>query len=67
MALTTPVDYSIPLLDINIDKTEQLFDLNVFFFLWVTQAYVPVLLKSRSGMLVNNNSIVSMLFDTLLV
>ncbi|KAK8070928.1 IBR finger domain protein [Apiospora hydei] len=54
--------YSLPLLDIDLDKARNLFDLNVFSMLAVTRAYMPLLMKSQSptgGMLVNHTSAAS--------
>ncbi|KAF7553417.1 hypothetical protein G7Z17_g3668 [Cylindrodendrum hubeiense] len=52
--------YSMPLLDLDMDKTRDLFDLNVFSLITMTRAYFPLLRKStRKPMLVNNTSVVS--------
>jgi 1-acylglycerone phosphate reductase len=49
--------YSMPLLDLDINKARELFDLNVWSVLSVTRAYMPLLLKStRGGIVVNNTS-----------
>jgi len=54
--------YSMPILDIEIPKLKQVFELNVFSVIAVTQAFAPLLLKStRGGMVINNTSIVSVL------
>ena len=54
--------YSMPLTDASISEARRLFDLNVWSMLAVTQAFLPLLLKSRQGgMIVNNTSIVSVL------
>ncbi|KAI1198791.1 hypothetical protein F5X97DRAFT_298281 [Nemania serpens] len=53
--------YSLPLMDIDIDKARELFDLNVFSVLRVTRAFVPLLLKSKhGGMIINNTSAASL-------
>ncbi|KAK8024083.1 IBR finger domain protein [Apiospora rasikravindrae] len=54
--------YSLPLLDIDLDKARNLFELNVFSMLAVTRAYMPLLMKSQhptGGMLVNHTSAAS--------
>jgi 1-acylglycerone phosphate reductase len=51
--------YSIPLTDANIDMGRKLFDLNVWAVLAVTQTFVPLLLKSSGGIIVNNTSVAS--------
>lgn len=53
--------YSMPLMDVDMAKARELFDLNVFSILTVTQAYLPLLMKSTggSGMVINNTSITS--------
>ncbi|KAK0622045.1 hypothetical protein B0T17DRAFT_309685 [Bombardia bombarda] len=50
--------YSLPLIDIDIAKARELFDLNVFSLLSVTRAFLPLLLKSthKGGALVINNT-----------
>lgn len=55
--------YSMPLMDLDIGKTRQLFDLNVFSLISVTKAFLPLLMESkithggiRGGMVVNNTS-----------
>lgn len=52
--------YSMPVSDISIAEAKKLFDLNVWSYLAVTQAFLPLLLKSK-GMIVNNTSIASVL------
>jgi 1-acylglycerone phosphate reductase len=51
--------YSIPLTDADIDMGRKLFDLNVWAVLAVIQAFIPLLLKSSRGILVNNTSVAS--------
>lgn len=51
--------YSIPIIDANIYTSRKLFDLNVWAVLAVTQAFIPLLLKSEGGILVNNTSVAS--------
>ncbi len=48
--------YSLPLLDIDIEKVRELFDLNVFSLLRVTRAFFPLLVKSTAGAMVINNT-----------
>ena len=50
--------YSMPVSDLSIPEAKKLFDLNVWSYLAVTQAFLPLLLKSK-GMIVNQTSIVS--------
>lgn len=55
--------YSMPILDLDISKAKELFDLNVWSVLAVTRAFIPLLFKSTypsGGMLVNNTSIASL-------
>ncbi|KAJ5181267.1 Short-chain dehydrogenase/reductase SDR [Penicillium cf. griseofulvum] len=51
--------YSMPVSDLSIPEAKKLFDLNVWSYLAVTQAFLPLLLKSK-GMIVNNTSVVSL-------
>jgi 1-acylglycerone phosphate reductase len=54
--------YSMPILDIEIPKLRDLFELNVYSVVSVTQAFIPLLLKSTQGaMVINNTSIVSVM------
>jgi len=55
--------YSMPLLDLDLAKTRDLFDLNVFSLITTTRAFLPLLRKSttthggvRGGIVVNNTS-----------
>lgn len=49
--------HSMPLMDLDIDKARQLFELNTFSVVSVTRAFLPLLLKStHGGMVVNNTS-----------
>lgn len=50
--------YSMPVSDISIPEAKRLFDLNVWSYLAVTQAFLPLLLQSK-GMVVNQTSIAS--------
>ncbi|KAI1658412.1 hypothetical protein F4813DRAFT_395758 [Daldinia decipiens] len=50
--------YSLPLMDIDIGKAQELFDLNVFSIIRMTRAFLPLLIESGS-MVVNNTSAVS--------
>jgi 1-acylglycerone phosphate reductase len=49
--------YSMPVSDISILEAKKLFDLNVWSYLATTQAFLPLLLKSSSGMIVNQTSV----------
>ena len=56
-----------PLADASIDKGRELFELNVWAVLRVTQAFLPLLMKSaHGGMIVNNTSIGSVVSTPLL-
>lgn len=48
--------YSMPLLDIDIAKARELFDLNVWSLISVTRAFFPLLRKSSHGAMVVNNT-----------
>lgn len=50
--------YSMPLLDLDLQKTRDLFELNVFSLISVTRAFFPLLVKSTHGgsMVINNTS-----------
>lgn len=47
--------YAMPISDLSIAAAKELFDLNVWSYLAVTQAFLPLLLKSK-GMIVNQTS-----------
>ncbi|CAF9923123.1 MAG: hypothetical protein ALECFALPRED_002305 [Alectoria fallacina] len=50
--------YSMPLVDASLGKAREVFELNVFSIIAMTQAFMPLLLKSEHGaMIVNNTSI----------
>jgi 1-acylglycerone phosphate reductase len=52
--------YGMPLADTDITEAKKCYDLNVWALLAVTQAFMPLLLESRRGaMIVNNTSIAS--------
>ncbi|MCJ1388275.1 hypothetical protein MMC18_001120 [Xylographa bjoerkii] len=51
--------YSMPLADASISEGQKLFDLNVWAVLAVTQAFLPLLLKSKHGALVANQTSIS--------
>ncbi|KAI1113550.1 hypothetical protein F5Y14DRAFT_417573 [Nemania sp. NC0429] len=54
--------YCLPLMDVDIDKARELFDLNVFSILRVTRAFLPLLLESKhGGLVINHTSAVSMI------
>ncbi|CAF9924267.1 MAG: hypothetical protein ALECFALPRED_002717 [Alectoria fallacina] len=48
--------YAMPFSDLSIAEGKKLFDLNVWSYLAVTQAFLPLLLQSK-GMIVNNTSV----------
>jgi 1-acylglycerone phosphate reductase len=50
--------YTMPFSDLSILKAKELFDLNVWSYIAVTQAFLPLLLKSK-GMIVNQTSLAS--------
>ena len=50
--------YSMPFSDLSIPEAKKLFDVNVWSYLAVTQAFLPLLLASK-GMIVNQTSIVA--------
>jgi 1-acylglycerone phosphate reductase len=52
--------YYMPMSDLSIPEAKKLFDLNVWAYLAVTQAFLPLLLKSK-GMIVNHTSSASVL------
>jgi 1-acylglycerone phosphate reductase len=51
--------YNMPFSDMSIKTARELFDLNVWSYLAVSQAFLPLLLKSK-GMIVNQTSIASL-------
>ena len=54
------VQYTMPVSDMSIPEAKKLFDLNVWSYLAMTQAFLPLLLKSsKGGMIVNQTSIAS--------
>lgn len=50
--------YSMPISDISLEESKKVFDSNVWAQLAVTQAFLPLMLKSN-GMIVNQTSVVS--------
>lgn len=52
--------YSMPIADISLEQSKKVFDSNVWAQLAVTQAFLPLLLKSK-GMIVNQTSVVSVM------
>jgi len=50
--------YNMPVSDIEVDEAKKLFDLNVWSYITVTQAFLPFLIKSK-GMVINNTSVSS--------
>lgn len=51
--------YGMPVSDLSIPEAKKLFDLNVWSYLAVTQAFLPLLLKSK-GLIVNHTSVASL-------
>lgn len=49
--------FLMPMADVSIPEAKKLFDLNVWAHIAVTQAFLPLLLKSSKGMIVNQTSI----------
>lgn len=49
-------EYLMPMADVNIAEAKRLFDLNVWSYVEVTQAFLPLLLKSPHGGLVINQT-----------
>ncbi len=52
--------YNMPVLDVDISAAKALFDVNFFAVLAVTQAFMPLLVKSQ-GVVINNTSVVAVL------
>ncbi|GAM90042.1 hypothetical protein ANO11243_080820 [Dothideomycetidae sp. 11243] len=52
--------YSMPISDLSIPQAKQLFDLNVWSYIAVTQAFLPLLLRSK-GTIVNNTSVAGLM------
>lgn len=51
-------EYLMPVADVNIAEAKRLFDLNVWSYIEVTQAFLPLLLKSpHGGLVVNQTSV----------
>lgn len=51
--------YSMPLVDVSLEKGRDAFDLNVFSIIAMTQAFMPLLLKSEHGPIIVNNTSIS--------
>lgn len=49
--------FLMPVVDISIPEAKKTFDLNVWSYIAVTQAFLPLLLQSTKGMIVNQTSI----------
>lgn len=49
--------FLMPMADVSIPEAKKLFDLNVWSHIAMTQAFLPLLLKSSKGMIVNQTSI----------
>ncbi|KAJ5092593.1 NADPH-dependent 1-acyldihydroxyacetone phosphate reductase [Penicillium alfredii] len=52
--------HSMPVTDLSIPEAKKTFDLNVWSYIAVTQAFLPLLLKSPKAMVVNQTSIASL-------
>ena len=52
--------YNMPFFDLSIAEAKKIFDLNLWSYLAITQAFLPLLLKSK-GMIVNQTSIASVM------
>lgn len=50
-------EFLMPVSDISIPEAKKLFDLNVWSYIAMTQAFLPLLLKSSKGMIVNQTSV----------
>lgn len=53
-------EYLMPLSDVNLEAAKKLFDLNVWSYIEVTQAFLPLLIKSphpHGGLIVNQSSV----------
>lgn len=51
--------YNMPVADMSIPEAKKLFDLNVWSYIAMTQAFLPLLLKSSKPMIVNHTSVSS--------
>ena len=49
--------FLMPVVDVSVPEAKRLFDLNVWSHIAVTQAFLPLLLKSSQGMIVNQTSV----------
>ncbi len=45
-----------PLSDVSIPDVKKIFDLNVWSYIALTQAFLPLILKSPKGMIINHTS-----------
>jgi len=52
--------YQMPVSDLDLNRLRDLFDLNVFSYITVTNAFLPLIIKSR-GKIINNTSLASLL------
>lgn len=48
--------YVMPIVDLNIAEARRLYDLNVWSYVAVTQAFMPLLLESQNALIVNHTS-----------
>lgn len=55
LVINAGATYTMPVADLSIPEAKKLFDLNVWSYLAVTQAFLPLLLQSK-GMIVNQTS-----------
>lgn len=51
------MQFLMPVVDVSIPEAKKLFDLNVWSHIAMTQAFLPLLLKSPDGMIVNQRSV----------
>ena len=49
--------FLMPVVDISVPEAKKTFDLNVWSYIAVAQAFLPLLLKSSNGMIVNQTSV----------
>lgn len=56
--------YSMPLADASLEESRKVFELNVFAPMVVTQEFLPLLLRSKQGAVIANNSSISSVCPT---
>lgn len=52
--------YHMPISDMDLNEARKLFDLNVWSYVAVTQAFLPLLIAAKGAMVVNQTSVLSM-------